>query len=241
MLIALISDIHGNLEALEAARNIIEKIEPDKTICLGDVVGYGANPSECLQIIREMVSLCIAGNHDSAVAGLTHIDTFTTYAKEALLWTIKRMTPEEKKYLSALPMVYEYRDFLFVHASPSEPGKWGYIQSNHEAMAAFQALKNKICFVGHTHIPYVWVFMDEGFYPEESVVYRLESSKKYIVNIGSIGQPRDKNPKGSIMIFDTEQLTIKLIRFDYTIGTAQKKILEAGLPNELAIRLGNGI
>ncbi len=242
MIYAIISDIHGNLEALLATLECIKsyKKKIDKIICLGDIVGYGADPGECIRITREISDVILAGNHDFAVCGETCIEDFNAYARAAVLWSRDALNEAEINFLKDLPLLYGEKSEDFAHSSLHRPESWRYLSGTPDTFIDFQIMEKNVLFVGHTHIPAI--FENEG-----TQVKRLNASelflnpnKKYIINPGSVGQPRDRNPRASFSIFDLENKSIETIRVEYDIKEAQRKILDAGLPEVLANRLSCG-
>lgn len=229
---AIISDIHSNLEALQKALTIIDGKKVDEIICLGDVVGYGANPNECAAVVRERCSAIVLGNHDAAALDISLAHDFNSIARHAVEWTGKTLTDDHKDWLSALPLVHRTDDIIFVHASPQFPEEWNYIIDAHDAMDAFDHFDEKICFFGHTHVP--------GVFSNRGRAKTVTRDDRYIVNVGSIGQPRDGNPMLSFGIFDTDTWEYELIRSEYSIQDAVDKIFNAGLPKELGYRLQFG-
>lgn len=235
---AILSDIHGNLEAFEAVLEDLEKEEPIGKVCLGDIVGYGANPNECIDLLRGKAEFCVQGNHDAGAVGLTDVEDFNLNAKEAILWTSKKVHPEHRAYLMSLPLIGSREDFTFCHATPFEPDMWNYIFSYQEAVKSFQAFGTPFCFVGHSHSPLILERDGKGKVTQIlSTDLILDPSRKYIINVGSIGQPRDRNPKAAYGIYDSETKAFHLRRVPYLIDTASQKIAAAGLPQSLAIRL----
>lgn len=232
MTYAIISDIHSNLEALQKALSIIDGRNVDEIICLGDVVGYGANPNECAAIVRERCAAVVLGNHDAAALDVSLAHDFNAIARRAVEWTGKTLTDDHKAWLSSLPLVHRAEDLLFVHASPHLPGDWDYITDAHDAMNAVDYFTEKICFIGHTHVP--------GIFSGRGRAKSVSRDDRHIVNVGSIGQPRDGNPMLSFGIFDSESWEYELIRSDYDIQSAVDKIFQAGLPKELGYRLQFG-
>ena len=233
-------DIHGNLEALEVALAEFEKEQIDYFVCLGDIVGYGANPCECIELVREREGITVAGNHDFAIAGKLNIDFFNSYAKEAVLWTRKELSREHIQYLRDLPLVKEYEDVLTaVHGTLNFPEMFDYIQTSYDAHLSLELLENPVCFLGHSHVP---VSFKQGptvtFSMESEIEIPLDS--KTLVNIGSVGQPRDENPKASFCVFDTDLGKATIRREDYDIEKAANKIIGAGLPEILGERLKYG-
>ncbi len=233
MRLAIISDIHGNLEALTTALELIKKHAADEIVCLGDVVGYGANPNECLTIVRERCSVILRGNHDAAAVDLSVADQFTINARLAAIWTNNVLLKENKELLETLPLTKSRGDILLAHGSPYEPEEWHYIISEYEAKEAFQAFAEQLCFVGHSHIPVI--------FSEKGTTALVARGDRFIINVGSIGQPRDGNPQLSFGIFDTSSWTYENIRAEYDIPAAAQKIRKAGLPRALADRLMFGV
>lgn len=235
----LISDVHGNLEALQAVLSYVEKLAPYQLYCLGDVVGYGADPAECLNILREDANLILAGNHDLAAAGVISLDDFNPMARAAVEWTRRALDDEELSTLSNLPLVYIDGDYYFTHASPIEPMAFHYIRTLEDVSSVLASIGQRFCFVGHTHLP-VLVRMDEKrgrmeVVSEKSV--RIERGYRYFVNVGSAGQPRDNNPDACVVVLDEEAGTLEFLRVAYDISSCQNKILSEGLPSYLAERL----
>ena len=235
----LISDIHGNLEALQAAMSFARNLEPYQLHCLGDVVGYGADPRQCLDLMRSEANLLLAGNHDLAVAGVIGSDDFNPIARTAVDWTRRHLDEEELTTLSNLPLVYVDGDYYFTHATPLDPMGFGYVRSLEDVAEVFSTIGQRFCFVGHTHLP-VLVRMDQKRGKLEIVnesQVRIEDGYRYFVNVGSVGQPRDSNPDACMVILDEEAGTLEFFRIPYDISTSQNKILSEGLPSYLAERL----
>ncbi len=233
MRIAIISDVHSNLEALQTAFGAIDAQRVDDIVCLGDTVGYGANPNECLEIVRSRCSIVLQGNHDAAAVDLSVANQFTLNAQLSAMWTFGALLPENKDYLRGLPQLQPRGDILFSHASPFEPEEWNYVISEYDTREAFQAFTEKICFIGHSHIPVI--------FSEHGKVAAISRTGRFIVNVGSIGQPRDANPNLSFGIFDTESWSYETMRVGYDVDAAAVKIRKAGLPRALAERLFQGM
>ena len=238
----LISDIHGNLEALQAVLEDISKEKNGKYLCIGDLVGYGADAHAIIKKVRSLdPQVLIAGNHDWGAIGLLELDYFNEYAKAALLWTTKILDKEELGYLATFKLVYEETSFTMVHGSLNSPQNFYYIFSNNKAHDTMKLMNTPLCFVGHTHIAGIF-YSDKG-----KVLYtngpkiRIDPNRKYVINVGSIGQPRDLDPRASYGIYDEEKAEVEIRRVRYDILEAQKKILDAGLPPYLASRLSEGI
>ena len=241
MKVALLSDIHSNLEAFQAVTASLAAQPADEIIFLGDIVGYGANPNECIEMLRDLTGCMIAGNHDFAAIGKTDIRYFNPHAQEAIVWTKKKLTPENARFLSTLPLCGSGNGFFFVHSTPMHPQLWDYILMLSETGVSFDNFKEPLCFVGHSHCPTIFIQDRGGAVSEtERSNITLEQDRRYIINTGSIGQPRDGNPLSSYGLYDTETKKYRLIRVAYDIARAQQKILDAGLPPFLAARLALG-
>jgi len=245
MKIGLLSDIHSNLEALEVALSILESENIEEMLCIGDIVGYGAEPDKCVEIMKAKTDHIVAGNHDWATIGKTDTQYFNIYGRSAILWTGQALGPSQKAFLAELPLYYTGEDICMVHASPAEPSEWDYVFSPSQALKQFHHFNEKICFIGHSHKPLVFSDQGEKIFIQETkdnpqLAIDISPDKRYIVNIGSVGQPRDGDPRGCVVVFDTEKDQIKFIRFEYPVKIAQRKIIDAGLPIFLAERLALG-
>ena len=231
MRIAIISDIHSNLEALTKAFEIIDTKNVDEIVCLGDIVGYGANPNECVELIKKRVKYVVIGNHDYAVAvDPNELLYFSAHARESDLWTRDVLTKENLDFLKSLPFTISFKDLLFVHSSPAQPREWEYIFTEVQAKVQFPYFKEKICFIGHSHLP--GVFPETGSYNG-----KLDRNTRYIINVGSVGQPRDGDWRLCFGIFDTNTWTYEEIRAEYDVEKASNKIIQNGLPKVLAKRI----
>ena len=236
---AVIADIHANLEAFEMVLADTKEQKCTHYCCVGDVVGYNANPRECLEIVRAMGMPCVKGNHDEYCSSEEDLEGFNPHAAEAVNWTRKQLTQEERHWLRDLKYVRLVASFSMVHATLDGPQRWGYVFDKLMAAASFTYQNTSVCFFGHTHVPVAFIrdsVVRGGTYSK----FKVEPGKKYFVNVGSVGQPRDGNPKSAYVIYDMEEGTIELRRLDYDIAKAQKKIMEAGLPQRLADRLAVG-
>jgi predicted phosphodiesterase len=241
MKIALISDIHSNLEAFQAVMASFAGHDIEKVMFLGDIVGYGANPNECIDLLQGVADCYIAGNHDYAVVDKTDISYFNPYAQEAVLWTQEVLTRENALFLSSLPLADALYDFMIVHSTPLHPELWDYVVYVSDAQIGFSNFAQQLCFIGHSHHPGIFVQDRAGrISAEERVTMNFKESNRYIINIGSVGQPRDGNPLSSYGLYDTETNEYRLIRVEYNIALTQQKILAAGLPRFLAERLSVG-
>lgn len=241
----LIGDIHSNLEALNEVLKQIKK-EADKYICVGDVVGYGANPNECIEIVQELNCLTVVGNHDYAVVNLKAIDLFNIFAKEAILWTRKKILKKNKDILKKLKLIEINSPFTVVHATPYFPEQWYYLVNMEDAVKSFKYFNSQICLIGHSHLPFIVILdtekesIDYIDYKEKIQKLKIEKKKRYLVNVGSVGQPRDGNPQACYFIYNMDTQEIEIKRCSYDIVTTQKKIIKAGLPQILAERLSKG-
>ncbi len=239
MKIALFGDIHANLEALETVLADAEAQGCDSYVCLGDVVGYNANPAECLEIIREMDCPVVKGNHDEDAGGDHSLEMMNPIAAEALQWTRDQLNAEQREFLARMRMVRQVEDFTIVHSTLDQPNVWNYVTNKFDAMSNFSYQFTQVCFHGHTHVPRVFVRGSKvQEVPPESIA--IEDGMKYFINAGSVGQPRDGEWKASYCIYDLDAKLITFRRLEYDIETTQKKILAAGLPEALANRLADG-
>ena len=231
---AVIADIHGNLDALEVVLADAREQKCTHYCCVGDVVGYGANPKQCLDIVRAMNMPCVKGNHDEYCSSEEDLEGFNPHAAEAVVWTRKQLTDDDRKWLRDL-----VASVSMVHATLDQPERWGYVFDKLMAAASFTYQNTSVCFFGHTHVPVAFIrdsVVRGGTYSK----FKVEPGRKYFVNVGSVGQPRDNNPKAAYVIYDLNEGSIEIRRLDYDIGAAQRKILDAGLPPRLAERLAFG-
>jgi diadenosine tetraphosphatase ApaH/serine/threonine PP2A family protein phosphatase len=237
----IFSDLHSNLEALNQFEKEIETIAYDKLVCLGDIVGYGADPNPCVEWVSKNTHISIAGNHDWAAVNKTDTTYFNSYAFESCKWTREKLTKENKKFLDSLPLDHEEEGVYWVHASPFEPEVWHYVTSKAGGKRNFKNFETPICFVGHSHKPIILEQTPDGEvndYFGDS--WEIKTENRYIFNDGSLGQPRDGNTNPAFMIYDSEEKTVEVRRFEYDLAVAQKKILDNGLPSYLAERLARG-
>lgn len=233
MRIAILSDIHSNLQALNRALELVEELGADDIYCLGDIVGYGGNPNECLEIIRGRVSKCVLGNHDVAVLNPSGARYLDKHGVETAAWTQGILTAENRKFLSGLEYVVQTDALTLAHASPGNPNAWERIVSLEHAAPQFGHFNTPLCFIGHTHIPFAC--------GEDLKTFRVKRGLRFLVNVGSVGQPRDDNPQLSFGFFDTESWEYRNIRSDYDVEGSAESIRERGLPPPLAERLFRGI
>jgi len=241
----IISDIHSNLEAFDVVLDYLKQVEKiDRFICCGDIVGYGARPNECTEIIRQLKNCyTVAGNHDWGAVGLEDTSFFNPIALAAIEWTGRHLTEDNRDYLTSLASQIEESNFMLVHGSPRDPIN-EYIFEERTFLANLPRIKKNICLVGHTHVPLCFhatpsqeigeIALDDG------TALEINPSYKYLVNCGSVGQPRDGDPRASCGIYDDETSIIKIRRIKYNIAKTQDEILSAGLPRALALRLAYG-
>ena len=239
----IFSDIHGNLEALSVVLAQITAVQPDKVVCLGDVVGYGPNPNECIQAVNASAHVTIMGNHDHAVLGLTDISYFNQYAQTAVIWTRQMLTEENFERLGSYPFKKSIEHVLLVHSTPVHPERWDYIFTPLEGKYYLQHLKEQVCFIGHSHQPLFFEQDDKGhivYDRKPEITVTVKSGCKYIVNVGSVGQPRDGTPETSFAVYDTDAQLIEVRRLPYDLKTTQEKMRDAHLPDFLIERLAYG-
>lgn len=237
----LISDIHGNLEALQAVLEDISKQKDGEYLCIGDLVGYGADARDIIKKVRSLKpQVLIAGNHDRGAIGLLGLDYFNEYAKASLQWTKKILDKEELDYLATFKLVHEETSFTMVHGSLDTPEKFYYIFSGDDARDTMKLMNTPLCFVGHTHIAGIFYSDKDRVLYTNGPKIKIDPKRKYVINAGSVGQPRDMDPRASYGIYDEEEAEVEIRRVRYNILEAQKKILDAGLPPYLASRLSEG-
>jgi diadenosine tetraphosphatase ApaH/serine/threonine PP2A family protein phosphatase len=233
MRLAVISDIHSNLPALTRTFEVIDGLSIDRVYCLGDIVGYGASPNECITLVRDRCAAVVKGNHDCGAIGEVPLEHFNTYGRSAIRWTKKHLTKKNSEYLQSLPLLHVEGDVTLAHASPLHPAEWRYIFAWPDAQRSFAAFGTRICFIGHTHIPVI--------VGEDGSVNVFRDGKRYLINVGSIGQARDGNPRASFGLLDTAAKSFEAMRIDYDIAATAQAILAANLPDYLAQRLFLGI
>ena len=241
---AFISDIHANVDALDVVLEDIKGQDVDRIVCLGDIVGYGPQPNECVQKVREVALHTVIGNHDHAALGRMDTLGFNEYARAAADWTAAALDEGSVKFLGDLPLTVVLDEMLLVHASPLDPERWTYVLSYQEAQRQFEAFTERLCFIGHSHLPVVIEKVGGEIvaleFPE-NIPLRLHKDRRYIVNVGSVGQPRDRDPRCGYAWYDDEMDAAMLRRLEYPVENVQKKILDAKLPPFLAQRLADGV
>jgi predicted phosphodiesterase len=226
---AILGDIHANLEALTAVLKDAEEQQCTHYACVGDIVGYNGNPKECLQIVRDVGIPCIKGNHDEYSSTRNGMENLNPRATAAIAWTRQQLCDAEKQWLLDLKYVRLVANFSIVHATLDGPQGWGYVLDKLTAAASFSYQNTPVCFFGHTHLPMVFI--------RDSVVrscnyskFKVEPGRKYFVNVGSVGEPRDGNPTAAYVIYDLSESSIELRRIPYDTAATEAKVRAAGLP-----------
>lgn len=239
MRIALFGDIHANYEALEAVLADAAGQGVTDYVCMGDVVGYNADPAKCLETVRAMNCPTVKGNHDEDASGSHSLEAMNPVAAAALEWTRAQLSEEQRQWLARLRMVRQVADFTVVHSTLDQPTHWNYVTNRFDAMSNFSYQFTQLCFHGHTHVPRVYIKDSRvSEVPAESVT--IEPGTKYFINVGSVGQPRDGDWRACYAIYDAEHRLVVFRRVEYDIATTQQKILDAGLPEMLAARIAEG-
>jgi predicted phosphodiesterase len=237
---AVVSDVHGNLDSLKIAMAMMEP--DDRVISLGDMVGYGPNPNECVELLRDRCAHAVLGNHDLAAVENYGVEYFNDAAREAIAWTQSVLNEESRKWLNTLPYELRLPEFLLVHGAPVE--YFEYILDKRTAASAFNRTDAPLVFIGHTHIAEYWVQQSDGSiglkHMQHGGELELDPGCRYIVDVGSVGQPRDLNPEASFVFYEPEKRRIEWVRYPYPIDQVQQKIRACRLPGYLADRLKIG-
>ncbi|QSH41948.1 metallophosphoesterase family protein [Lentisphaerota bacterium ZTH] len=266
---AILSDIHANLEALSVVLEKCREVEVEKYVCLGDIVGYNADPSECLEVVRALdPAAVVKGNHDEhASIASEEMEGFNPHARKAVIWTKEQLNDEQREWLANLPYraTVQGTNITIVHATLDSPENWGYIFDAHHAADNFTYQFTQLCFCGHSHVPIAfckkpissmtekpideipnWAYSpEEGVFPRnvevaDELTVSVQTGFKYLFNVGSVGQPRNRDPRASFAVYDSVERRVTRYRLPYDIAAAQRKILSAGLPERLALRLETG-
>ena len=237
MRIAFLGDIHGNFDALQAVLSAIDEEGVDSIYSVGDAVGYGAEPGECIAEIRRRKIPAVAGNHDYGVARRLSLEYFNAEARGSVRWTQSALNDDETQFLAALPLVVEGETFCVVHGSVAHPESFDYVLAVGDAAASFEELGKTCGFIGHSHMPAAFLRSDEGISVVSETEFTVPPDDKALVNVGSVGQPRDGNPDAAYAIYDAESGKVAFRRVRYDIDEAARKILAAGLPALNAYRL----
>ena len=245
---AVLSDVHGNLEALSAVLADAASEGALGVLCLGDAVGYGADPVACIELLGERSTGMVAGNHEYGALGLLDLRWFNPVARAAALWTREQLGADHQGYLSGLPLSSALGEATCVHASPRRPEEWDYLLSAEDGFEAFADFATRLCFVGHSQRPGVWSLGSSGPAHEDlggpawhDHRIPFHDGRRYIVNVGSVGQPRDRDPRAAYVVWDEDERSITLRRVIYDHKAAAAKILRAGLPRALADRHAHGM
>jgi len=236
---AILGDIHANLEALKAVLADAKKRGVTQYVCLGDIVGYNASPVECLELVRELNCPIVRGNHDHYCGIDDTLNGFHPIAADVVDWTRKQLSDDQRTFLRSLKYVSRVETFTIVHSTLDTPEMWGYVFDKLEADASFAYQTTSLCFYGHTHVPLAFEKTDRvrvGLYSK----IRVMLGRKYFINAGSVGQPRDGDPRAAYVTFDMLKNEIELHRVAYDFRVTQKRIADAGLPERVASRLAVG-
>ena len=244
MRIAILSDIHGNIEALESMLAEFENLGSiDKYVCLGDIVGYGADPQSCCTRIRELCDVTLLGNHDAAVAGRMDYSYYYDAAREALDWCAERLSAENMEWLKGLPYTSREGHVLFSHGSPMQPEEYDYIFATDQArsLLTMRSELPQVTFIGHSHLTKVFALTEDDALDVVAPKFRLKEEMRYIVTVGSVGQPRDYDPRACAGLYDTEAREFAYVRVEYDVEAQRQKILDAGLAQNFGTRLLLGV
>ena len=237
----IFSAVHSNLEAIQSFCRATENIPHDKKVCLGDIVGYNADPNPVVSWIREEIDLTLAGNHDYYVLNPMNASHLNPAAYQACAWTRSTLTKNNKEFLDALPVEKEEDGIYWVHSSPFEPTEWHYVSTMRSAEKNFDYFEQAICFLGHSHLPGIFEKnKNNEIYSYDASKLELDPESRYIINVGSLGQPRDGNPDPVFVFYDSMSRVVEFHRFSYDLSSTQQKIRACGLPSYLADRLSNG-
>jgi diadenosine tetraphosphatase ApaH/serine/threonine PP2A family protein phosphatase len=246
MRLGIFSDVHANLEALQAVLSAYRKAQIDRYVCLGDIVGYGANPNECCQIVRDLTDLVVLGNHDAACTGRMSPEWFNSAARAALEEHQRMLEAVHMSWLAQLPYRLELDDILFCHGSPYQQEEFPYIldETDVEVIVRYVSIRQPLIFVGHTHRGTAFIVREQPalrIWEDTRTIIQISADNRYVLNVGSVGQPRDGDWRPSYAIFDTEGRTFELRRTEYDVDTASQKIQRLGFPVSLSERLFYGL
>jgi predicted phosphodiesterase len=230
---AVISDIHSNLEALSRVLDRIDQLGVDRIVCLGDIVGYGPRPNECIDLVRKRCASVIKGNHDAGAVGELPLEHFNVNGRSAIRWTRDQLSPQNADFLRGLTLLRVLDDMTLTHATPTDPESWDYVVSRPAIRKCFNHFTTSICFIGHTHTPLI-----AG---EDGKINAFKAGMRYLINPGSVGQPRDGNPRASFGLLDDESWKFEIVRVTYNTDATASAIRNAGLPDALGKRLLHGI
>jgi len=240
----ILGDIHSNLSALEAAVGVLQEERVDVIISVGDVVGYGAAPADCIALLKEIDAVTVKGNHDAAAAGQIDLMYFNQFAREAVKWTQAVLEKDDLEWLGSLPLTVDFEDCSVAHGTYFKPELFDYINSPSDGDPSLDAMRRPVCFIGHTHVPRMLLRLADDphrtAYTTEDFV-DLREVNKALINVGSVGQPRDDDPRAAVALFDSNEDTVALRRIEYDIERESDRIRRAGLPAVLADRLFLGV
>lgn len=236
---AILGDVHANLEALSAVIEDARGKGVTDFVCVGDVVGYNASPSECIRTIREIGCVTVRGNHDHYCSYNESLDDFQPLAASVIAWTRRQLTEDDVRWLHELPYQKTCGGFTLVHSTLDMPGRWGYVFDTLASEANFSYQTTTLCFHGHTHVPMI--------YEKQHEITRVEPCKikilfgtKYFINVGSVGQPRDNDPRSAYVLYCPKMKELEFVRVAYDVQSAMERNMRAGLPERLALRLAQG-
>jgi len=233
---AVLGDIHGNLHAFDAVVGDIDEAGADRVLCVGDVVGYGAYPRECIEMVTEIDALSVAGNHDWAAIGKVSVDYFNADARDSIRWTREQLNDGDVEFLTQKELLLTLDEITLTHSTPFSPEYFDYMQTLYDVQLAFDHLTTRICFCGHSHVPAMFVDSDPiGFFLKPE--HRILPEQRMIVNVGSVGQPRDLDPRACYVLYDSDEQKVYMRRVEYDIHSASESIAQAGLPATNAARL----
>jgi predicted phosphodiesterase len=247
MRIGILGDIHSNLEALRAVVRSMRADAVEHWVQVGDIVGYGPDPRACLDLVQELGCTVCMGNHDAAVLGSLPVDYFNTYARIAIEWTRHELRPADFEYLRRLEYVVVREAYTLTHGTLNEPEQFGYVLTKVEAQESMSLQRTLMGFVGHSHVPAIYLQRPEHKNGELDVLYMsemeatVEGCSKILMNVGSVGQPRDEDPRAAYALYDADTGRMCVRRVEYDIAAVQRKIVAAGLPDVLAKRLALGV
>ena len=237
---AILGDIHANLDALNVVLDDCRSQGVTDFLCTGDVVGYNACPHECLKIVRDLGCPIVMGNHDHYVSSRQNLDDFNPHAAAVIEWTRRQLSVEEIYFLRNLPFLATKMGITLVHATMDNPEGFGYVFDHLQAEAHFNHQVTPLCFHGHTHCPMIYEKQIGAVYRIDAQDFTLPLGRKYFINVGSVGQPRDGDPRASYVVYDPKSRLVRFRRLEYDVKAAQERVLAAGLPPRLAERLAVG-
>jgi len=235
--IAIFSDIHGNLKALDAVITNAKSEGVQNFACLGDIVGYGPNPIECIAALQKIDCVCVKGNHDDDASSDRFLENLNDEARLSLEWTRRRLSASQKEWLAALPYQRRLGRNMLVHASLDGPEMWNYVRNRFDAASSMQKQNTPLCFIGHTHVPAIYSKEGINVSALTGSFIHLQADQKYLINVGSVGQPRDGVPESSYVVFDREERTLEFKRVAYDVQSVVKEITSSELPSVLGQRL----